>query len=262
MSTAPAPISTVPTISAVSTFLKAHERVIVLILCLAAAIFVYDKGLDLVERHDQRVANAATAMLQVQQAKDSAVATANQQAAVQTQQATVQYQQLAAQLLKTNTALVVAQAARDNALTVQQSADKVLPPQALAIRLQSQLNLTPKDVTTNADLTAFELTPVAIQEAVTQLDRIPQLQSNLADEQTIVVNNSRQLQTLTALNSNLTALNMGLNTQIAGLNTQIKDQIAADAADLKLVKAQARKSKLKWFIAGFVGGLIAGRYIP
>jgi uncharacterized protein YdbL (DUF1318 family) len=232
-------------VNKVSRFLLNHEKLIVLVLCLGAALYSYRGILGLLERHDQRVANAANAALQAQANQNKALADANAQAASQ-------YQQLATQLAASNKALAEAQTARDTATKNQQAADRLLTPSELGNRWTNLLNIAPESVQVEPGgkgvPDALVITPEGAKETVVQLEEIPGLRADLKDEQTIAANQATQI-------TSLAGLNTGLHNQIDGLDSEITKQTAACEADKKLLKAQARRGKLKWFAVGWVTGL-------
>lgn len=226
-------------ISKLSTYLKAHEKLIILVLCLAAGIYAYQKAAGLIELHDQRVSDTARATLQAQVDTVKAQATVNAAAAQQ-------YQQLAAQLAQSNASLASAIAQRNIITVKQQATDRTLAPADLAIRWAGLLHAPASDV--QATPSGITVTSPVATETVVALDSIPGLEANLADEKTIAANGQTQI-------TNLAGLNSGLNKQIDGLNVELIDQSKACTADKNLLIAKARKSKLKWFGAGFVAGV-------
>src|ERR1035437_2656629 len=132
----PVPAPT-PPVNKVSAFLKAHELVIILILCLVAGWFVYSRAVKAWDAHDQRNADIAHAALAAN------VTTANQLAAVSAQNA-ADYKALATQLVARNTALSTSQGTRTTATQTQQVTDRKLPPNELANRWTAILKLPPE----------------------------------------------------------------------------------------------------------------------
>jgi hypothetical protein len=86
---------------------------------------------------------------------------------------------------------------------------------------------------------------------VEQLDSIPVLQANLTDTQSELTNTKTEL-------SDANVLVGQQKQEITGLTQQNADQVKADNAEIANVKAQARRSRLKWFGAGVVVGFIGG----
>ena len=226
-------------LSKVSTYIKAHERLIIIVLCLATGIFAYQKAAGLIAQHDQNVASVAHATLQAQ--VDTVKAQAANNAAED-----AQYQQLASQLAIANASLAAAIAQRNVVTVKQQALDKTLAPADLATRWAGLLHAPASDI--QSAPAGITVTPPVATQTVVALDLIPGLEANLADEKTIAAGGVTQI-------TNLSALNSGLNKQIDGLNAEMTDQTKACTADKNLLKAQARKSKLHWFIGGFVTGI-------
>jgi hypothetical protein len=132
-------------------------------------------------------------------------------------------------------ASLTAQIVKNNqTLAAKQKVDAALPAPQLAAKLGG----------TAPDANTIDL-PLNIARGIqVQLDSIPVLQSDLVDETKIAAN----LQTQSTQQTGV----------IADLQVQITDQTKVCQAQVASVKAQARKSKLKWFGVGFVLGVIAG----
>ena len=223
----------------VSQYIKHHEKLIVIVLFCAVGVFAWQKAAGLIERHDQRVVDLAHATLASQVDTVKAQASTNAAAAQQ-------YQQLATQLAQSNAALTAVIATRNATTVKQQAIDKQLPPDQLVARWEALTN-TPKGLLVPTP-TGVNATTAAAQETVAQLERIPQLDGNLADTNGLLENEQKQF-------GSLAGLNVGLNKQIDGLNIELVDQAKACTDDKNLLIAKARKSKLKWFGAGFVAGI-------
>ena len=82
-----------------------------------------------------------------------------------------------------------------------------------------------------------------------QLEEIPRLQGNYADEQTIAANEATQI-------AGLAGVNVGLNKQIDALGAEITAGNAACVADKNLLKAKSRKNTLKHLLLG--GAIVEG----
>lgn len=255
MSTAPAPVvSTMPAVTTpapapatpgpVSTFLKAHERlIIIVVLCLVGWHF-YGVAVNYMAERDSKAAATANATLSAQTAATNALATANEAALAQ-------YQQLASQLAAANNAFAQSIVTRNAATQTQQAIDKTLPPPALAARWTTLLNVPPASITPATDGNYY-VEPASAEQTVAALEQIPTLQKNFKDEGSVVTNQSNQL-------ASLSQVNTGLENQITALNIRAKDQTAACAANTTALRAAARKSKRNWFILGFIGGFIFGQ---
>lgn len=227
-------------VSKISTYIKAHEKLIVIVLCLAAAIFAYQKGAGLIESYFQHKDNIAHATLQAQ--VDTVKAQALNNAAED-----AQYQRLAQQLTTANASLAAAIAQRNVVTVKQQAVDKTLAPADLATRWAGLLHAPASDI--QATAAGIAVTPPVATQTVVALDSIPGLEANLVDETTTAANLKEQL-------TNVSTLNSGLNKQIDGLNSELVDQTKVCTVDKNLLKAQARKSKLHWFLGGVVTGFV------
>jgi hypothetical protein len=249
MSTPPTPIPTTPT-NPISVFIKAHERLFILILCLLAGWYFYGKAVSAWEAHDQRADNLAHATLAAN------ITTANQIATINAKEAS-DYQAMAIQLAASNKALAASQSARNTATQTQQTIDRTLPPYDLANRWTTLLKIPPESVQIESGgkgvPDALIITPAGATETVVQLENIPTLQADLKDEQTVAANEATQITSLAEVNG-------GLNKQIDALIVENTAEIKACTDDKKLLTAKARKSKLHWFEAGVVVGFI-GRQI-
>jgi hypothetical protein len=188
------------------------------------------------------VATKAQAVLQTQlQANQAALANEKQQ--------TDRYALLASQMASSNAAIQAAINQRDQSTQVQQKTDATLQPADLAARWN---NLTKSDQSgIMPTATGYSVTPSAAITTVQSLELIPKLTSDLDGEKQTVQNQTNLVTSLTSLNASLT-------NQVTGLNQTVTDQSKACTAQVNLVKAQARKSKLRWFGAGVVVGFIGG----
>jgi hypothetical protein len=83
--------------------------------------------------------------------------------------------------------------------------------------------------------TTIELPLAKAQEITAQLEAIPVLQTNLASETTIATNDEKE---------------------VGELQTQLKVEESACKAQVADLKANGRKSKLKWFVSGFIAGYV------
>lgn len=136
-------------------------------------------------------------------------------------------------------------AKRDAATKQQQQLDATLSTAQAADRLSQQTGAKTGEVVATGDLVQLNL-PVS-RQVVQLLDTIPALQGDLADTKS-------QLGAETAVATNLQANVTEQKTLIAAQQTQFTDSQNACKAQVADLKAQARKSKLKWFVAGLVAG--------
>ena len=232
----------IPVLTSLSTLFKAHERLIIVSLIIGASVFGFQKYADI-------RANDSSAKVQAAQAQVAAQKAADAQLATQVQQTTAQYQQMVQALSAQNTQLAATIAQRNTQLSQQQATDKTLPLPQLATRWAAEANFPASELQTNG--ATLVVTQDIVADTVEQLDSIPVLQANLKDTQTELVSTQAALSTANVL--------VGQQKQeISGLQQQNADQVKADNAEIANVKAQARKSRLKWFGAGLVTGFIGG----
>jgi nitrogen fixation protein len=83
---------------------------------------------------------------------------------------------------------------------------------------------------------------------VQQLEIIPVQQQELTNEQTLVANGNALAVVQTKQVTDLTA-------QVTGLKLQSIDDAKVCQAQIAVVQTDARKSKRRYFIAGFVAGI-------
>ena len=220
---------------------KHHERLVLVAAGLLFLTFGVYRGLGYLEKRDQRIYDKRTAVLEAQVEANAATAKQN---AVLAQQ----YADLAKQVLAENSKLSQAIAARDAATKVQIEKDKTLPPPELASRWEFLAGLPLGTVKpTPGDL--FTISDPGARQTVVALETIPQLKADLNDTREQAANKDKQVTAQAGVIA-------GLHVEITGLGAQIVEADKACKSEVKLVKDQVRKSKLKWFGAGFVSGLI------
>jgi hypothetical protein len=94
----------------------------------------------------------------------------------------------------------------------------------------------------------FTVTPDAAAETVVQLEEVPELKSDLQDTNSLLTNERTQF-------NSLAGLNVGLTKQIDGLNIDAGLTAKACTDEKNLLIAKIRKSKLRYFTAGFIAGV-------
>jgi hypothetical protein len=231
----------------------AHEKIIIVFAVLLAALY----GVHLWTSHssDAAIAKYAAAqqVLQEQVTKNAETA---KQLAVQVQQ----YQQQLDALKAENASLQASVAKRQTTVQAQQHTDQTLPMPQVITRWEQLANLQPTETQTNWVQLA-KLGPSDIQNTdkgllvsdagarttLQVLELVPVLQADVKDLQTIVGNKDKQI-------GGLNDIVTGLNNQVAGLQLQAVDQKTACNDQVKMEKAKARKSKLKWFLGGVLTG--------
>ena len=221
-------------------YLKHHLILLALVVALA---FGGIYGIEsLIARHD--AVNA-----QQQQA-----ALAAQVALVQSLQQQISHdeQVYAAQnaaLAQTISGLANAISTRDKQNDQQKQKDATLTAQEAAARLSEQTKAQPGEVTAVGTGGSIDL-PIS-RQVVASLDQLTTVTADLADTKTSLANE-------TTIAGNNAAETTGQKQLVGALQTQIVDADKACKAEVASVKADARKSKFKWFLGGFIAGVVTG----
>lgn len=229
------------TIATISGYIKTHEKLLAVVLAVGLIWGVTGKVNDAIAAHDQRTLDADKATLQAQVEKNTAIAQANAQLAAQ-------YQALAQQTAAANKQLEASNAALVTALSQRQATDATLAPSDLAARIESLTALPTNSVVSTSN--GFSLTAPAAVSIAQHLESVPALTAQVTNLETEKANDEKQL-------SLQTDLVQGLNTQISGLKLTLGDATKVCSDQIAVVKADARKSKRRWFVAGFITGLAA-----
>lgn len=212
------------------TFLKAHEKLIIVVFIGVLGFFLVSKGIDAWVSHDKKESTAAAQVV----AKDD-TDTAAMKSQIATLTATVNAQ---------NAALVSKIATTKAATKKQQQMDATLSPNDLAARVAKLINVPQAEVTVLPVSGDLELTgPAAVADAQ-QLELVPALQTEVAADNQIIANDN------TIISKQ--------NDFIVQLEKDVVDAKAQDAADVKELKAQAKKSWIHGFGWGFVSGVTFG----
>jgi len=232
-----------PSLGLFRSFLKEHENLIIIII-LALTFWVglgkYNQGrLD----HDKIVADQDKAALVAQVQKDQATSTLIAQQAAEMKALNDKVTAVNAQLEQTNVALATA-------LIAQQKKDSTMTPTELTQRWNTLLPLAYAKVTPDG-VTLPEGGAVATVE---QLEKVPVLTAQL-DAAHQEIQNDQQLVTESA--KQVTTLNV----EVVGLQVESKDAAKVCSDQISLVKAQAAKSKRRWFIIGWISGFLSRQAI-
>jgi hypothetical protein len=222
----------------ISEIFKAHEKLI-LALIAAGVLWVGIGKIDtLIQHHDDANLKQAQVIAAQDASKNAAIAAqvAIDKAAFDALQAKVQAE---------DAALVQANVALATALTKQQKVDATIPPTDLVSRWNTLVPQATASVTPNG-VTLPETGAVA---TVQQLELVPAQQQELANDQTLITNGNAIAVAQTKQVTDLTG-------QVTGLKLQSVDDAKVCQAQIAVVKADARKSKRRWFIAGFVAGIV------
>jgi len=232
----PMPLLPKPSLHVASAYLKEHERLILALVFVCLSWFTFGKIENVILAHDKANLTQAQVADKVQADKNAATAALALQ---QAQQYLVLAQQEAADkalLVQQNTALAAALAAR-------QKTDATLPPTELVARWNA---LVPAGATVSPN--GVNVPSNGAVTTVQELEKVPVLTQQLANETKIVGDDA-------ALLVSRDAQVATLDTQIAGLNTKMTLDAKVCSDQIAVVKAEAAKSKRKWFIGGVVVGL-------
>lgn len=225
----------------VSFYIKKHETMLVVILAAVLITGGYSRLLGYLEHRDAQAATRSQIELQAQQQE-------NARLVEQTAQTVKEYQSLVKQLTVSNQQLLGQQSKRNTETKTQQAADRVLPPTEVANRWSNLINLPTEQIQPTES--GYTVSPGVAVETLVQLESVPTLTVDLHDEKQITLNKDQQLE-------GLNTVNIALNTELEGLRAEILKQDKACKDEITLVKAQARKSKLRWFFVGAIVGAIA-----
>jgi hypothetical protein len=259
MATTPATpvIASIPTLSTEWTWIKAHERVILVFMALIVIAFLGSKWLN----HDAAKKDAAAIVAQQQvvaaQAATDAAVKGAAAAAAQTAQVTQQYLAMIDSLTRQNNVLAAAAAQRQTALVVQQKAVAAMPPPDLAKRWAALVPTAAPTVTP----TGIAVTDVGARDTVVALESIPVYQANLADETTVAANLTQELAGANLLNNTLGVEIVSLNGVIADDKILLTKTVNSDKLELAAVKADARNNSRKWFVRGMYVGVPIGFFL-
>jgi hypothetical protein len=221
----------------VSEIFKTHEKLILALVAAGVLWFAIGKIDTLIQHHDDANLKQAQTIAAVQSQKDAAIA-----AQVASDKAA--FDALQTKLQAEDAALVQANVALATALTKQQKTDATLPPTDLVARWNSLVPSANVTVSTNGETLPNSGAVATVQ----QLEIIPVQQQELTNEQTLVANGNTLAVAQAKQVTDLTA-------QVTGLKLQSIDDAKVCQAQIAVVKADARKSKRRWFIAGFVAGI-------
>lgn len=228
------------------TWLQKHERIVIAFMVLLVGGWLGNKWIDHSAAKDKIAVVADKQDLKDQKVEDKNLAN-------QSQVANAQYQQTVAALTKANAALADAIVARDSALKKQQNADWSMPVPQLASRWQSLVIMKPDALTVGDH--SLTITEEGGRQTVSVLEQVPVLTQNLQAQTTIATNKQQELDKANVSIGALTNQVAGLNVEIGKANKMYND-------DTSLLKADARKGKRNWFVAGVaIGAGVAAYFI-
>jgi hypothetical protein len=224
------------------SWLQRHERLVLAVIGGLVLWFGVGKIDTLIQNHDHAALQQAQVVAAVQQEK-------NQALAAQVAEQAAEYKALADKVNAQNAALEQANVNLANALIKQQHTDAGLPPTELVARLNTLVPNANASIT-NGQTTLPQSGTVAV---VQQLEQVPVLTTQLQNKGTELDNAQKLLGTSQGQVTTLTE-------QVTGLQVKAVDDAKVCAAQIAVVRADARKSKRRWFYAGVVVGFV-GRQI-
>ena len=224
-------------------FLLDHERLLIVGIAAIVIWLGYVKITNIIEEHDKAQLQQAQIVAAQQAEKNAALAQQVQQDAAQLKLLTDRLEAQNAQLENANVQLATA-------LSKQQKTDATLPPTDLANRwMQLTPNMPPGGVAVASNGT-MNVTPAGAVATTQQLEQVPVLKQQLDNTEKAKANDEQIIAQQTTSIGNLDLRVDGLNKQIVANDKVCQEQI-------KVVKDEARKSKRKWFIIGWVTGFVS-----
>jgi len=225
------------------TWLQKHERIVLAVIAALALWFSIGKIDTLIANHDNANLQQAKVVAQVQQEKNDALA---KQVAVDK----AAYDDLNAKVMARDAQLQALQVQLVTALAKQQQVDKTMTPTELTQRWNVLVPEAGATVTTNGVL----LPEQGAVSTVVELEKAPVLAKELDAK-------NEELTNANALVAAEGQQVVTLNDLVTGLRTKAVDDAKVCTAQITVVKAEARKSKRRWFYAGVVVGFTARQVV-
>jgi hypothetical protein len=226
------------TLESISGYIKTHERLALAVLAGVALWLGIGKVDALLINHDRAVTQQAQIVAQAQQDKNDATAKLITQHDADTAALNAKLEARDAQLQQLQATLVTA-------LAKQQQVDKTLTPTELTARWNTLVPEAGVSVT-NGQIT---LPGTGVVATVVELERVPVLQQQIASSNE-ELSNAQNL--LAAEGQQVVDRDM----LITGLKAKSEDDAKVCVAQVATAKAEARRSKRRWFYAGYVAGLV------
>lgn len=219
-------------------FVRGHTA----LLAICGAVFlVWNVGSHWIDRTaDRAIADAAS---KVEAAK--AQANANQQLAQAAQAQADKYRDLVATLSAQNAAIANAIAQRNAATVQRQEQVKIEPLPEVATRWQTLLSLSADDITGEGAF--LRVSEPGARSTVIALEAGEACTANLSDTEQRCTNDEQRIAACEQTTQTCEA-------QVGGLQAQIVTDKQASDAEVKAVKATARRGKIQWFERGLAGG--------
>lgn len=219
----------------------------VILACLAAGLILVLTWK--IMAHMDGTAHDANVLAQQQLKQDQQAQKAED---IQAQKDSDAYQILKTQLDSQNAALKAQLTSLAASLNARQAQDRALPIPEVGNRIETLVGALPEDV--KASLDGLILNESASRKTVVMLEEVPADRQTIQNQGTMLTNKDSELVSLqTSLNSSREAENSCKTTQVA-------EKSACDA-QIKEVKASARKRSFWWSLGSFIGGIVLGRKI-
>lgn len=225
------------------SWLQRHERLVLAVVAGLVLWFAIGKIDTLIANHDNANLQQAKVTAQVQEEK-------NQELAEQVAKDKTAYEALAAKIEARDSQLQQMQVQLVAALTKQQQVDKTMTPTELTQRW----NVLVPEAGAAVTPSGVSLPPEGARATVIELEKAPILTQELTAK-TEELGNSQAL--LKASGQQVVTL----NDLVSGLQLKAVDDAKVCSAQIAVVKAEARKSKRKWFLVGYVAGFLSRQYI-
>lgn len=241
-------MSTTPTLVPTSVtndlnWLKTHAILLIIIIALA---FGVTYGIEyIIASHDAKTASNWEQILQTQTAQTKVLSDKLTSDEQNWSQQNTQQENIISQL-------ATAMSKRDQATVVQVKQDATLSATDAAQTITVQTKSQPGEVLAVGDNVQLSLS--ASRTVASGLDLLPTVQEDLSDTK-------KQLTSETIIATNLQSNVTDQKTLIDAMNVTSADADKTCKAQITSLKADARKSKLKWFAIGYVLGLVSGRFI-
>lgn len=244
----------------IRSFLIDHEKLLIVVIAAVLIFAGYVKVTNIIAEHDKAQLQQAQIVANAQAAANAQLAQQAEANAKQIEEDKAQLQALSDKLTAQNQQLVNANTALATALTKQQKTDASLPVPDLVNRW-AQLAPGTNFAGAIGSGNNVTVTPANAVATVQQLEKVPVLTQQLANETTEKTNDdtliNQQSKSIFDLNNQVGTL----NNSVTGLNKQIVDNSAVCQAAIKVEKDNARKGKRKWFIIGYIAGFASKAFL-
>lgn len=214
-------------------FLKAHEKLLIILLAAGMLYHVYGAGLQAWVNHDQRQSDIAAQKVKADADSNKAFQDQLNQLAIDTKK---QLDDIKASMQQ-----------RDADTQKQKKADDAMSPVEIAVRLQKLLAVGPQEVTWSPITGDVQFTPNAAHIDADALEDLSQLKADKAQLTTALTNE----QTLNATQAEF----------ITKKTQELADEKTSHQKDVDTLKAENHKQYMKGLKHGVVIGLISGEIL-